>query len=516
MMSFQSPYFFFFFLAVFGLYYAVRSQYRWLILLGASLVFYSLAATPWLLVPLGLVIISSYICGIKVGEKENESDKRRWMIAGVVFNAMVLLFFRFYPLVSGFFAASERISLISTIGVSFYVFQAISYIVDIYLEKIQAERHLGLFAMYIAFFPKILQGPIERGRDLLPQIHRHNDFSYENARSGAIQFSYGLFKKVVVADRLGVIVDPIYGNVSGSSGILLMLATFIYAFQLYYDFSGYTDMALGMARIFNFELTPNFNLPYLATSISEFWRRWHISFSRWIMDYWFKPIQLSLRNWKTLGGTIALIVTFLLSGLWHGASWGFIIWGLLHGIYLSIDAWYRPYRKKLYQRLKLERSRLAKIWQFVLTFGLVSFSWIFFRASSVQDAFLIVQKTVPWRILDQNYSACGSNLVKYLISLITQTGSTDLRSLTKAACQFPRSEFNFFAGEMQAENIVITLVAIVIAILLGVCWDKLTNPKNSALQRWTFYFLFAGFILVSVLFLQIPNPASAPFLYGIF
>jgi alginate O-acetyltransferase complex protein AlgI len=515
-MSFQSPYFFFFFLAVFGLYYTVRSQYRWVVLLGASVVFYSLAATPWLLIPLGLVIAPTYYCGIRVGKEESENGKKWWMVAGVGFNALILLFFRFYPLVSSLFAASGMISLISTIGVSFYVFQAISYLVDIYLDKIQAERHLGLFALYIAFFPKILQGPIERGRDLLPQLHRQSEFSYENARSGAVQFTYGLFKKVVIADRLGVVVDPIYGNVSGSSGVLLMVATFIYAFQLYYDFSGYTDMALGLARVFNLELTPNFHLPYLATSISEFWRRWHISFSRWIMDYWFKPIQLSLRNWKTWGGTIALIVTFLLSGLWHGASWGFIVWGLIHGIYLSVDAWYRPYRKKLYKRWKLDRSRWARVWQIVITFCLVSFSWIFFRASSIQDAFLIVRKTVPWRILDQNYYACGTNLVNYFFTMITRSGSNELRTLAKAACQVPRAEFNFFAGEMQPENVIITLAAILVAILLGIYWERLTSPRNSGLLRWAFYFMFAGFILMSVLFLQIPNPASAPFLYGIF
>ena len=277
-----------------------------------------------------------------------------------------------------------------TIGISYFTFQAVSYLTDVYLELEEPEQHAGYLALYLAFFPKLLQGPIERVGDLLPQLKKPTCLDYLAFREGLLLFGWGLFKKIVIANRLAVPVDRVFGDVHSYSGLPLAGAVFLYALQIYYDFSGYTDMALGSARLFNIKLTQNFNSPYFATSIADFWRRWHISFSRWILDYIFKPLQMSWRDWKTGGTAAALIVTFLISGLWHGISWGFVIWGLLHGIYLAGSSIYRPYQKRLHAVLGIEKTLILKLWQISLTFCMVCFAWIFFRADSISDALYII------------------------------------------------------------------------------------------------------------------------------
>ena len=236
-----------------------------------------------------------------------------------------------------------------------------------------------------------MQGPIERAGDLLPQLRSASGFDQQNFRAGALQFGWGLFKKAVLADRLAFYVNAVYGDVHAYSGLPLLVATYIYAFQLYYDFSGYTDMALGTARMLNIRLTQNFNAPYLARSVADFWRRWHISFSRWILDYLFKPLQMRLRYWKSLGTAVALLVAFLASGIWHGASWCVVIWGGLHGVYLAASVLWQPWRKRLYRRLGLEKSKALQIWQTAVTFNLVCFAWIFFRAATAADAWYVVK-----------------------------------------------------------------------------------------------------------------------------
>jgi len=216
-------------------------------------------------------------------------------------------------------------------------------------------------------------------------------FSYDNVRSGLLLFAGGLFCKVVIAERLARYVNSVYDNVHGHAGVSLILATYCYAVQIYCDFAGYTDMARGTARIFNIDLSENFNHPYVATSVADFWRRWHISFSRWILDYIFKPLQIKWRDWGTLGTAVALLVTFLASGIWHGASYGFVIWGLLHGIYLAGSVFYRPYQKRLHAAMGVGKSSWYRAVQMFLTFNLVSFAWIFFRANDLHDALYVVK-----------------------------------------------------------------------------------------------------------------------------
>lgn len=395
-MAFNSLTYFLFLPAVFLLFYMCRDKCRWLVLLGASAVFYGALKVPWLPAVLALVTVATYFFGIGLGRCSNETGRKRLLWLGIGANLLVLVSLKYLPAMLTALTPhpspfAPHFSTLVTVGVSYYVFQAISYLIDIYLEIEEPERHFGYFALYMAFFPKLLQGPIERAGDLLPQLKVKYEFDYDNMRSGMLMFAWGLFKKVVVADRLAQFVNTVYGDVHAYAGLPLVLATWLYAFQIYFDFSGYTDMALGTARMFNIRLTQNFNSPYLATSVADFWRRWHISFSRWILDFIFKPLQMRWRDWRTFGTALALVVTFLVSGIWHGASWGFVAWGLLHGIYLAASVYYRPLQKKIHKALGLEKTRLLNIWQTGVTFQLVCFAWIFFRANSLPDALYVVR-----------------------------------------------------------------------------------------------------------------------------
>ncbi|GFO62339.1 hypothetical protein GMPD_02580 [Geomonas paludis] len=316
--------------------------------------------------------------------------------------------------------ATSSVTLV-TIGVSYFCFQAISYLADVYLEVEEPEHHFGYFALYLAFFPKLLQGPIERAADLLPQLKRPYQFDYHAVRSGMLLFTWGLFKKVAVADRFALYADQVYNHVHDYTGLPLLLATYAYAFQIFFDFSAYTDMARGVGRMFGITLTENFNSPYLATSIADFWRRWHISFSRWILDYIFKPLQMEWRSLGKAGAALALLVTFLVSGLWHGATWGFVVWGGLHGLYLAASVYYQPYQKRLHRWLRLDTSIWWRCCRILATFNLVCFAWIFFRAKTLGDAFHVV-RNLGWSgellILEKGFFEAAVLMVALLVLAI--------------------------------------------------------------------------------------------------
>ena len=363
-------------------------------LLLASYGFYLTLNAPYLLASLIMVTAISYVCALRLGACRDEPGRQRWYWGGVTGCLGILILLKYFPFletnVTGLFGFNASFfKTFITIGVSYYSLQAISYLTDIYLETCEPESDLGIYALYLAFFPKLLQGPIERATDLLPQLKKTYEFSYDNMRAGLLLFSWGLFKKVVVADRLSIMVNSVYSNVHAYSGFPLILATYLYALQIYFDFSGYTDMALGCARVFNISLTPNFNAPYLATSVADFWRRWHMSFSRWILDYIFKPLQFQLRSRRNYGTAIALIVTFLVSGMWHGASWNFLVWGGLHGIFLAASVFYKPLQKSIFKGTRFEKSIFRKVMQIFITFNLICFAWIFFRASTLSDAWYV-------------------------------------------------------------------------------------------------------------------------------
>jgi len=400
-MPFNSLSYLFFLPAVFLLVTLSRGRLKWLGLLAPSILFYAAFRVPYLLFALFFVTAFTFAAGLLIERSNTPRGKQALLVGGIVGNLLVLVLLKYLPffsstlnsltaLVAGGFSFPQA-SVLASVGVSYYVFQAISYLVDVYLEVEKAEPHFGYFALYISFFPKLMQGPIERCGTLLPQLKEPYRFDYGNVRSGLVLFAWGLWKKLVIADRLAPLVNTAYGDVHGYSGISLALATYCYAVQIYCDFSGYTDMARGTALLFNIDLTENFNSPYRATSVADFWRRWHISFSRWILDYIFKPLQMYWRSWGTTGTVAALLITFVVSGVWHGASWGFVIWGALHGLYMGVSVLYKPYRKKLHALLGIRKGRLLTIWQTVITFHLVCFAWIFFRAGSLSDASFVVK-----------------------------------------------------------------------------------------------------------------------------
>lgn len=399
-MPFNSLQYFMFLPVVFLVFYFAGDRVRWAVLLAASLLFYASLKAPCLMVVLMLVVLTTYGFGIWIGKSRAPTAKLSLLWGGVAANVLILVIIKYLPGLSkglGVFAAPfsvyaqlHPVQVFISIGVSYYVFQAISYLIDIYLEITTPERHLGYFALHMAFFPKLLQGPIERAGRLLPQLKVKYEFNYTNMRFGILLFAWGLFKKVVIADRLGLYVDAVYNDVYAFKGLPLLLATYAYSFQIYMDFSGYTDMALGSARIFNINLTQNFNSPYSATSVVDFWRRWHISFSSWILDYIFKPLQMQWRDLKNWGTAAALMITFLVSGIWHDAGLKFAIWGFLHGLYLSGSVFYKPFQKKFHKTLGIENAPLLKLWKIFATFNLVSFAWIFFRANDAPQAFYII------------------------------------------------------------------------------------------------------------------------------
>lgn len=403
-MLFNSLKYFLFLPAVYLVFYFVGQRVRWIVLLTASLLFYASLNVPYLLVVLALVAMTTYGFGICLDHAKTPKAKRAMLWGGVAANVLILVVMKYLPFlwenlkvlasILSVDSQSQPVKAFVAIGVSYYVFQAISYLFDIYLGIEKPERHFGYFVLYLAFFPKLLQGPIERAGELIPQLKCRYEFNYDNMRFGMLLFTWGFFKKVVIADRLGLYVDAVYKDVHAYTGLPLLLATYAYAFQIYMDFSGYTDMALGSARLFNINLTQNFNSPYLATSVADFWRRWHITFSRWILDYIFKPLQMQWRNWKNWGTATALIVAFAISGIWHGASWGFVIWGGLHGLYMACSVFYKPYQKKLHKAMGIEKTRVLKIWQIFVTFNLVSFAWVFFRTSNLKDAVYVLSNAL--------------------------------------------------------------------------------------------------------------------------
>jgi alginate O-acetyltransferase complex protein AlgI len=403
-MQFDSVIFYPYLAVVFALFYSLPKSFRPVVLLSASIVFYAALNVPHLILSLGWVIVISYFTGRTIRAASSEKAKKWIYVTGVLLNLTALVVCRYIPFLSDnmnvlFRLASYPFAIhvpepLVSIGVSFYVFQAISYLTDIRLEVRDPETRFITFALYIGFFPKLLQGPIERAGALIPQLRLKEDFRYESARAALLLFAWGLLKKVVIADRLAIFVNSVYDRVHSLGvfeGVSFLWATIFYALQIYCDFSGYTDMAIGIAGLFNVRLINNFDKPYLANSIAEFWRKWHISFSSWIFDYIFRPLQMKWRKMKTVGNVMALMVTFLVSGIWHGASWGFIIWGLLHGIFLSAHVIYAPLKKNIIRLLNLKKTRALTIWRTFFTFCLVSLAWIFFRAQNVRDAMYILK-----------------------------------------------------------------------------------------------------------------------------
>jgi len=377
---------------------------RWVTLLLASLLCYATFRAPALLGVLGLEAVVAWTAGRAIdGAPDDGARGRRlrWALAALVGILVAVRVAAHGPAPWG-----APLGLASALGVSYFTLQAISYVVDVFMGRLPPEPSLGRLAASLAFFPRLVQGPIERSSGLLAQLRAPPTPGYQALRSAALLFAWGLFKKVVLADRLGTLVDPVYAEPARYGGLVPLLATYAFAFQLYFDFSGYTDMARGSARALGLELAVNFHAPYLATSPSDFWRRWHMSFSRWLLDYVFTPLQLAWRRHRRAGTAAALLLTFTLSGLWHGSAWTFLVWGILHGVFLAVEALRRrPGRAA-------PPSLAARVLGTVVTFHLVTFAWVFFRAPSLRVAGgLLASAFQPTRGLDLLIGLQGAQAV---------------------------------------------------------------------------------------------------------
>jgi alginate O-acetyltransferase complex protein AlgI len=397
-MLFNSIDFLIFFPLVTAVYFATPYAWRWLPLLLASCWFY-MAFVPVYILILFFTIGVDYIAGIAIEDAADPRRKRLFLWLSIGANVGVLAFFKYFNFLNANLDALaeflhwnypiEPLGILLPIGLSFHTFQSLSYTVEVYRGHFKAERHPGVFALYVMFYPQLVAGPIERPQNVLPQFHAHHDFDYREATEGMKLMAWGFFKKVVIADRVALLVNHVYADPQLYTGLPLMVATVAFAYQIYCDFSGYSDIALGSARVMGIRLMRNFDSPYSSASISEFWRRWHISLSTWFRDYLYIPLggnRVSTWKWQR-----NLLVTFLVSGLWHGANWTFVCWGAAHGIYLVAAIWTEAPRERLAAATGLARlPGLRHALQVATTFALVCIAWVFFRAIDVGDAFYII------------------------------------------------------------------------------------------------------------------------------
>jgi len=462
-MLFNSFEFLIFFPLVTLIYFALPQKYRWFHLLMASCVFYSFFIPIYILI-LFFTIIIDYFAGILIEESQGKRRKSA-LIMSLVANIGVLSVFKYYNFfIDNFNSVLFKVSpenllphwdIILPIGLSFHTFQAMSYTIEVYRGNQKAERHFGIYSLYVMFYPQLVAGPIERPQNVIHQFYEKHEFSYELAKSGLRLMLWGMFKKVVIADRLSIFVNKVYGQPFDFQGLPLIVATIFFTFQIYCDFSGYSDIAIGSARMMGLDLMKNFDRPYFSKNISEFWRRWHISLSTWFRDYLYIP--LGGNRVSEYRRYFNLFFVFMMSGLWHGASWHFVIWGGLHGIYLIFGQLTKSFQDKILSFLP--SKFLRDFINVSITFILVAFAWIFFAAHSNADSFYVVKN-----ILKSN-----SHSLSQIIDLI---GQNDLY-----------------------------LIIISVAILEFVHWQQRGNhivldfENRPKWQRWGSYYLILMMIL---------------------
>ncbi len=345
--------------------------------------------------------LSTWACGFLIEKADTPRVRKLALAVNLALNLGILFLFKYFDFFSGsiadFFALlgleykAPLLGLTLPVGISFYTFQALGYSIDVYRGDIPHEKSLLNYMLFVSFFPQLVAGPIERSTNFLPQLHQRTYFDERRTEEGVIRMLVGFFKKVVIADGAAVFVDLVYASPQSFDGAALIIATLLFAVQIYCDFAGYSDIAVGAAQVLGYRLMQNFDRPYFATSIRDFWRRWHISLSFWLRDYLYIPLGGSRKG--QLRKALNLVITFLASGLWHGASWNFVIWGGLNGIYQAVDSLTLPLREKLTRIFRLDKLKLITgAIGMAVTFCLVCFSWIFFRAQTLEQAGTVISR----------------------------------------------------------------------------------------------------------------------------
>lgn len=465
-MLFNSFNFLFFFIIVTVLYFILPYNRRWLLLLISSCYFY-MAFVPIYILILGFTIVIDYFAGIYI-ENAQGRRKKLFLIISLIANIGVLAVFKYYNffidnlsiLLNGFALDNPLpyLNILLPIGLSFHTFQAMSYTIEVYRGNQKAERHFGIYSLYVMFYPQLVAGPIERPQNLLHQFREKYDFDYDRVSQGFKLMLWGFVKKLVIADRLALYVNAVYNNPAQHHGMTLIVATIFFAIQIYCDFSGYSDIAIGAAKVMGFKLMTNFNRPYFARNISEFWKRWHISLSTWFKDYLYISLggnKVSIPRWY-----FNLFIVFLISGLWHGANWTYIIWGALNGFYLVFAIISKGLKDKITRFSNIEKyPALVRVIQTLTTFILCCFAWIFFRANSVADAFTII-KQIP-DFSTPFYIENPSILIYSLMAIL-------LLFMVEYKNEFHKTDFTFFNNQNWVVRYLSYAFLIILILLTGV------------------------------------------------
>lgn len=396
-MLFNSFHFIIFFIFVTISYFLLPHKFRWILLLISSYIFY-MAWRAELILLIVFSTAANFIISNKMYSSKSKRRRKNLLFLSLFINFGLLFVFKYLVFINNSFAQIfsffdlsypvREFDIILPMGISFYTFQAAAYTIDVYRGEVKPEKHFGIFSLFITFFPQLVAGPIERSKNLLPQFYKKHYFSLDRAVLGIKIMIWGFFKKVVIADRAAVAVNGVYNNIEYHSGLSLVIATIFFAFQIYCDFSGYSDIARGSAKVLGFELMENFKRPFIAKSVKEFWRRWHISLSTWFTDYVYIPLGGS--KCSKLKHNRNLILTFLISGLWHGASWTFVIWGGLHGVFLVYENITYDLRQKIKHALGWKRNAFStliiNLFSSITTLTLVITAFLFFRANTINDS----------------------------------------------------------------------------------------------------------------------------------
>lgn len=457
-MLFNSWEFLFFFPIVLVIFYGIPHLYRWKWLLLTSCIFY-MAFIPYYLLILFLIIVIDYFAAIFI-EKYHGKQRTISLLISIVATCLVLFFFKYFNFAAknlnwlsslwGFPVNIDYLNIILPLGLSFHTFQSLSYTIEVYRGNQKPERHFGIYSLYVMFFPQLVAGPIERPQNMLHQFHKKIVFDVDKFKNGLKLFFWGLFKKVVIADNLATYVNPVFQDPNLFNSGSVAIAVIFFYFQIYCDFSGYTDMARGAARMLGFELMKNFNLPFLASSLTDFWKRWHISLSTWLRDYIYEPLALRWRNGGIIGIALALMVTFFISGLWHGAEWTFVFWGLGHGVVLVIEF---LISKVFKVKFRIFPKKIGVLIAILRTFFLVCISYIFFRAQTMDVALVVLKK---------------------LFNLI-QEMSLSISSMTSLRLEL-------FAGEIIGHSFTHFLISI--CFIFGLIWIEKCHANNNLLPSF--------------------------------
>ena len=422
-MQLVSAEFFIFLPIVVAINFIVPRKFKYIWLFITSLFFYASIDVKSAVV---LVISIAMAYGFGLLLEKNKQNKAILSVA-IAIHIAVLVACKYLNFIEKTFLSltgrteeAVNLNLLATLGISFYILKIIGYLIDVYRGDLVAERNPLKVGLYVSFFPQITQGPIERAKNMLPQFNFPLTVDYDMLRDGLLEIIWGYFLKLVVADRLAIYVNNVYAAPMEAVGFTTLVATVFYTFEIYTDFAGYTHIAIGISRILGIDVMENFKCPYLASSIADFWRRWHISLSTWLRDYLYIPLGGNRKG--TARKYLNIMIVFFVSGLWHGAGWNFVVWGLLHGLFQVIGYILKPVRDWCVNVFKVERNAFShRVLKVLVTFLLVNFAWVFFRASSLGEAFLIIKNSLvftPWMLADGSLYKHGLDSADFFVAIV--------------------------------------------------------------------------------------------------